>query len=118
MIIIIYLFKFYYNINFFLATLSVGNLLPVGSVQEGTILCNVEEKNADRGALARCSGRFATVLGHTDKGTQLKLPSGKKKVCLELFISLIFIIVLLNIFLDCCCFMQRNGWSCCWRRSY
>jgi len=61
------------------ATLTVGNVLPVGSVPEGTILCNVEEKNADRGSLARASGRFATVLGHTDKGTQLKLPSGKKK---------------------------------------
>jgi ribosomal protein L2 len=62
------------------ASLTVGNVLPVGSVPEGTILCNVEERNADRGALARASGRFATVLGHTDKGTQLKLPSGKKKV--------------------------------------
>jgi len=61
------------------AALTVGNVLPVGSVPEGTILCNVEEKNADRGALARCSGRFATVIGHTEKGTQLKLPSGKKK---------------------------------------
>jgi large subunit ribosomal protein L8e len=71
--------------------LTVGNVLPVGSVPEGTILCNVEEKNADRGALARASGRFATVLGHTDKGTQLKLPSGKKKVC-SLFFSVLLLL--------------------------
>lgn len=48
---------------------------------EGTIICNVEEKLGDRGALARASGRYATVIGHNESGfTQLKLPSGKKKL--------------------------------------
>jgi large subunit ribosomal protein L8e len=62
------------------ASLSIGNILPVGSVPEGTIICNVEEKVGDRGAIARASGKYATVIGQSDKGTQIKLPSGKKKI--------------------------------------
>lgn len=64
------------------ATLTVGNVLPIGSMPEGTIVCNVEEKLGDRGALARASGNYATVIGHkTEEGiTRLKLPSGSKKV--------------------------------------
>jgi ribosomal protein L2 len=44
------------------ASLSVGNVLPVGSMPEGTIICNVEESAGDRGALARTSGNYATVI--------------------------------------------------------
>jgi ribosomal protein L2 len=63
------------------ASLSVGNVLPVGSMPEGTIICNVEERDGDRGALARTSGNYATVIGHGDDGkTRIKLPSGSKKV--------------------------------------
>lgn len=45
-------------------------------------MCNVEEKPGDRGALARTSGNYATVVGHdADSGkTRLKMPSGAKKV--------------------------------------
>jgi hypothetical protein len=64
------------------ASLSVGNVLPLGQLPEGTIVCNVEEKPGDRGALARASGNYATVVGHdADTGkTRLKLPSGAKKI--------------------------------------
>lgn len=64
------------------ATLTVGNVLPIGNVPEGTIVCNIEERAGDRGALARASGNYATVVGHNpDEGvTRLKLPSGAKKV--------------------------------------
>lgn len=64
------------------AALTVGNVMPVGEMPEGTIICNVEEKVGDRGALARASGNYATVIGHNqDEGkTRLKLPSGAKKV--------------------------------------
>merc|ERR1712119_109190 len=31
------------------ATLQIGNILPVGIMPEGTIICNVEEKSGDRG---------------------------------------------------------------------
>lgn len=63
------------------ASLAVGNVLPVGSLPEGTIICNVEEKPGDRGSLARTSGNYATVIGHdTDTGkTRVRLPSGTKK---------------------------------------
>lgn len=64
------------------ATLTVGNVLPLGSVPEGTVMTNVEEKVGDRGVLGRTSGNYVTVIGHNpDEGkTRVKLPSGAKKV--------------------------------------
>ncbi|GAX25092.1 large subunit ribosomal protein L8e [Fistulifera solaris] len=63
------------------ATLSVGNVLPLSQVPEGTIVCNVETLAGDRGSFARASGCFAVVVTHDDeKGTtKLRLPSGGKK---------------------------------------
>jgi large subunit ribosomal protein L8e len=63
------------------ATLSIGNVLPLAALPEGTVICNVEEKPGDRGALARTSGNYATVIGHDiDTGkTRIRLPSGAKK---------------------------------------
>ncbi|PRD21769.1 UNVERIFIED_CONTAM: RpL8 [Trichonephila clavipes] len=64
------------------AVLQVGNVIPVGNMPEGTIICNVEEKAGDRGRLARGSGNYATVISHNHdaKKTRIKLPSGAKKV--------------------------------------
>jgi len=63
------------------AKLTIGNVLPLNKMPEGTVVCNVEERVGDRGALARASGKYATVVGHHGDGkTQLKLPSGKKKL--------------------------------------
>ncbi|RKU43545.1 60S ribosomal protein L2A [Coniochaeta pulveracea] len=64
------------------AALTVGNVLPLASVPEGTVVSNVEEKVGDRGALGRTSGNYVTVIGHNpDEGkTRIKLPSGAKKV--------------------------------------
>jgi len=64
------------------AALTIGNVLPLHSVPEGTVLTNVEDKNGDRGALGRTSGNYVTVIGHNpDEGkTRVKLPSGAKKV--------------------------------------
>ncbi|OBZ71794.1 60S ribosomal protein L8 [Grifola frondosa] len=63
------------------AQLAVGNVLPVSQCPEGTIVCNVEEKTGDRGALARTSGNYATVIGHSpdENKTRVRLPSGAKK---------------------------------------
>lgn len=63
------------------ATISVGNVLPVGQMPEGTVVCQLEEKSGDRGKLARASGNYATIVSHnTDtKKTKIKLPSGNKK---------------------------------------
>merc|ERR1712012_717914 len=62
--------------------ITIGNIMPVGNMPEGTIVCNLEEKAGDRGKLARASGNYATVIAHnpdTHK-TRVKLPSCSKKV--------------------------------------
>lgn len=46
------------------AQLNIGNVLPVGTMPEGTIVCCLEEKPGDRGKLARASGNYATVISH------------------------------------------------------
>ena len=63
------------------AQLAVGNILPVSACPEGTIICNVEEKLGDRGTLARTSGNYATIIGHSpdENKTRIRLPSGAKK---------------------------------------
>lgn len=63
------------------AELSVGNVMPVGNAPEGAIIANVELRTGDRGAFARASGGYATIVAHdTDTGkTRVKLPSGARK---------------------------------------
>lgn len=63
------------------AQLSIGNVLPIGMMPEGTICCNMEQAAGDRGTFARCSGNYITVVGHNeDTGrTKVRLPSGSKK---------------------------------------
>jgi large subunit ribosomal protein L8e len=63
------------------ASLSVGNILPVNTLPEGTIVSNVEAKMGDRGSLARASGTSAVIVGHTDDKakTKVRLPSGTRK---------------------------------------
>lgn len=64
------------------AALNVGNVLPLASMPEGTIICNVEHRVGDRGVFAKASGDYAIVIAHNpDTGlTRIKLPSGAKKV--------------------------------------
>jgi len=64
------------------ASIHVGNVLPLSSMPEGTVVCNVEHKTGDGGSLARCSGNYATVISHNPdaKISRVKLPSGVKKV--------------------------------------
>merc|ERR1712071_68294 len=35
------------------ATLSIGNIMPIGQMPEGTIVCQLEEKSGDRGKIAK-----------------------------------------------------------------
>jgi large subunit ribosomal protein L8e len=64
------------------AVVNVGNVLPLISLPEGSIVCNVESKVGDRGTLARTSGNYATIIGHDIDGktTRIRLPSGAKKI--------------------------------------
>ena len=61
------------------AAVDVGNILPVGKIPEGTMVCNVELRPGDGGKLSKSSGSYATVVTHTPNGTIIKLPSGKSK---------------------------------------
>lgn len=61
------------------APAEVGNILPLGEVPEGTMVCNIELKPGDGGVLAKSSGAYATVVAHDAQGTLIKLPSGKSK---------------------------------------
>ncbi|KAJ2607845.1 60S ribosomal protein L2 [Coemansia sp. RSA 1365] len=63
------------------AKLAIGNTIPIGEMPEGSIISNIEEKPGDRGAIARASGNYATVIGqNADDGiTRIRLPSGSKK---------------------------------------
>merc|ERR1712195_197119 len=63
------------------AALTVGNILPVSSMPEGTIVSNVEAKLGDRGSFARASGTSAIIVGHSDDlaKTRIRLPSGIRK---------------------------------------
>lgn len=64
------------------AQLQIGNVLPVGSMPEGTIVSSLEEKMGDRGKVAKTSGNYATIIAHNPdtKRTRVKLPSGAKKL--------------------------------------
>lgn len=61
------------------APAEVGNILPIGKIQEGTFVCNIELRPGDGGKLSKSSGSYATVVSHTPQGTMIKLPSGKTK---------------------------------------
>lgn len=59
------------------ASPNVGNVLPLGRMAEGTLVCNVELRPGDGGRLARASGTYCMVVAHTPQGTELRMPSGK-----------------------------------------
>jgi len=63
------------------AELEIGNILPVGQIPEGTVICNIEAKVGDCGKMARASGDYAIIVAQdADKGvTRIRLPSGSKK---------------------------------------
>ena len=68
--------RIYYGAN---APISVGNVLPLGRIPEGTMVCNVEVRPGDGGKLARASGTYVTVLAHRGDKTLIQLPSKKVK---------------------------------------
>jgi large subunit ribosomal protein L2 len=59
------------------ASVELGNILPIGRIPEGTMVCNIELRPGDGGKIAKSSGAYATVVTHTPQGTIIKLPSGK-----------------------------------------
>jgi len=69
------------------ASAKIGNVIPIGKIPEGTIVCNVELSPSDGGKLARSSGSYAMVVSHTPDGTMLKLPSGKTRYVNDLCLA-------------------------------
>jgi len=62
------------------ASVEIGNVLPIGKIPEGTMICNIELSHGDGGKLVRASGAYATIISHTPDGkTIVKLPSKRKK---------------------------------------
>jgi len=61
------------------ASVEIGNVLPLGKIPEGTMVCNIELSPGDGGKMVRSSGAYATVVAHTPDGTIVKLPSKRTK---------------------------------------
>lgn len=63
------------------ARLTIGNILPIGEMPEGTSICNTETQVGDRGVVARSSGCSAVVISHNAETgkSRIRLPSGQKK---------------------------------------
>jgi large subunit ribosomal protein L2 len=74
------------------ASVRVGNVIPIGEIPEGTMVCNIELSPGDGGKLARSSGAYATVLSHTPDGTMLKLPSGKTRYINDLCLAMVGVV--------------------------
>jgi large subunit ribosomal protein L8e len=68
------------------ANLMVGNVLPLRSVPEGAVVCNVEHHVGDRGVFARASGDYAIVISHNpDNDTTRYDPTSYSSCFIKLF---------------------------------
>lgn len=74
------------------AVVEIGNILPLGRVPEGTMVCNVELSPGDGGKLARSSGSYMTVVAHTSDGTMVRLPSGRTRYLNDLCLATVGVI--------------------------
>ncbi|MDR2203688.1 MAG: 50S ribosomal protein L2 [Nitrososphaerota archaeon] len=61
------------------ANVEIGNIMPLGKITEGTLVCDLELRPGDGGKMVRSSGAYATVVGHTPQGTLIRLPSGRTR---------------------------------------
>ena len=61
------------------APAEIGNILPLGKIPEGTMVCALELRPGDGGKMVKSSGAYATVVGHTPQGTMIRLPSKRTR---------------------------------------
>ncbi|AAY79986.1 50S ribosomal protein L2 [Sulfolobus acidocaldarius] len=59
------------------ATISNGNIVEVGQLPEGTVICNVEKLKGDGGKFARAAGSYAVISGKAGNKVLIKLSSEK-----------------------------------------
>uniref|UniRef100_A0A7C2V9W8 Large ribosomal subunit protein uL2 n=1 Tax=Ignisphaera aggregans TaxID=334771 RepID=A0A7C2V9W8_9CREN len=64
------------------ATPSIGNILPLRAIPEGTRICNIEARPGDGGKLVRAGGTYATLIGKTSTHAIVVMPSGKQRLFL------------------------------------
>lgn len=53
------------------------NILPLESIPDGTMICNIEKNVGDGGKLIKSAGSSAIVFSHGMDGVTVKFPSGK-----------------------------------------
>lgn len=56
---------------------SIGNVLPLSKVPEGTKICGIETFPGSGPKLCRSSGTFAIVIGRSGNRVKIQFPSGK-----------------------------------------
>jgi len=61
---------------------SVGNVLQLKDIPEGTLIFNIENRPGDGGKFVRSSGTFAKIIGKKSSQVIVKLPSNKQKTFL------------------------------------
>jgi large subunit ribosomal protein L2 len=74
------------------ASVEVGNVMPLGNVPSGTMVCNIELQPSDGGKVSRSSGAYASVVAHTPLGTMIKFPSGKSRYLNDLCRAMIGVV--------------------------
>jgi len=63
------------------ATISIGNILPLEKIPEGTPIFNIEKNPGDGGKFIRSGGGYATIISHSKSATItiIQFPSKKSK---------------------------------------
>jgi large subunit ribosomal protein L2 len=74
------------------AAVEVGNVIPLGRIPEGTLVFDLELKPGDGGKLARSSGAYTTVVGHTPQGTMVRLPSRRTRYVNDLCLATVGVV--------------------------
>jgi large subunit ribosomal protein L2 len=59
---------------------SVGNILPLSKIPEGSVISNIERYYGDGGRFVRTGGESAVLFAQTPQGAVIRLPSGKTSV--------------------------------------
>lgn len=59
------------------APLEIGNILPLSSIPEGTMIFNIEKWPGDGGRFVRSSGGYGLIISHGSKTTSVRFPSRK-----------------------------------------
>jgi len=60
----------------------VGNCLPLSHIPIGSLICNVELRPGEGGALARSAGVFARLMAREGRYAHVQLPSGEVRMIL------------------------------------